>query len=564
MSDRIGAEATWPTTARAAGQPRATLVAMTVVLVAAVWLRAYDLGGASLWLDEAYSAWFASRSLDYLWTELPQFETHPPFYYTLLHAWTHWFGDGEAALRLPSVIASLATLPIVFLGGRFVWPDDRRPALVATAILALSPLVVWQAHEARPYSLLVLTSAGLLAVALKAIKDSRPTRLMLPLAALTALTVWLHAIGIVIAFTIFAGLSLVALLRGRGGLPFLLAWGGAGLIGVATLAPMADWMLSTGSRWSGSSWLQPPDLRTVYSTFADLVGMRPYRPGDVREPALLLWLVLAGTGLYRLWSNRTSREAMILLLAASAGPFVIGVVVSHLGTPIFLDRTMLPAAVPLAFIAAAGATAFGRWTPVTSALLLGTMAFFVVQQAGRGGQTEDWRGAIAYTAARASPADVVVVTTETGVAVGHYAQRTPMQAPIVALPAPFPAVGMARHYGNGSAAVPGLNADDLARAIELRRRTVWHIQRAIPGSDAELQATLRSQPGLITTTKFDGVIVTRYDPPATGSAVSTSSSSAGSPQATTLPALPSVSGRPDQSRMTPPAPSTTGTSAAQS
>ena len=43
--------------------------------------------GRPLWLDEAYSAWFSAQSWHVLWTDVPTYETHPPFYYSLLKLW---------------------------------------------------------------------------------------------------------------------------------------------------------------------------------------------------------------------------------------------------------------------------------------------------------------------------------------------------------------------------------------------------------------------------------------------------------------------------------------------
>ena len=55
--------------------------------VSGLGAAAHHLGGRNLWLDEAFSAWFSERSLHYLWTVLPTYEAHPPFYYSLLKVW---------------------------------------------------------------------------------------------------------------------------------------------------------------------------------------------------------------------------------------------------------------------------------------------------------------------------------------------------------------------------------------------------------------------------------------------------------------------------------------------
>src|SRR5690349_12330454 len=58
--------------------------AAALVMIIALGVRAIGLSARPLWLDEAYSAWFSSRSWDYLWTVVPTYEPHPPFYYSVL------------------------------------------------------------------------------------------------------------------------------------------------------------------------------------------------------------------------------------------------------------------------------------------------------------------------------------------------------------------------------------------------------------------------------------------------------------------------------------------------
>ena len=57
--------------------PLRLLAAMTFLALA---IRLIGIGQRPLWLDEGYSAWFASRPWHELWTVVPTYETHPPFY----------------------------------------------------------------------------------------------------------------------------------------------------------------------------------------------------------------------------------------------------------------------------------------------------------------------------------------------------------------------------------------------------------------------------------------------------------------------------------------------------
>ena len=81
-------------------------------------------------------------------------EAHPPLYFLLLYAWTIALGTSDIALRLFSIVCSLACLPFVAsiatrLGG-------NRAVLPSCVLFAFSPLTIYFSTEGRMYSLLLL------------------------------------------------------------------------------------------------------------------------------------------------------------------------------------------------------------------------------------------------------------------------------------------------------------------------------------------------------------------------------------------------------------------------
>jgi 4-amino-4-deoxy-L-arabinose transferase-like glycosyltransferase len=90
-------------------------------------------------------------------------DTNPPLYYLLLNGWTRLFGTGDVALRLLSVVFSLAALPLLWtLAGR---AGGRPAALPAALLFAVSPLAIYYSTEGRMYSLVWLLGLGMLVVA---------------------------------------------------------------------------------------------------------------------------------------------------------------------------------------------------------------------------------------------------------------------------------------------------------------------------------------------------------------------------------------------------------------
>lgn len=147
------------TTEQGRGQSRQVwALALAVIIVGAFAIRMVDLGGRSLWVDEGATWVLSQRTLPEI-IENSGDDEHPSGYYALIHL-TSRISDSEAALRLPSVIASVLAILATYLLGRDL--VNHRLGLTAAALLALSPLDVWYAQEARQpiFAALIVVSAG--------------------------------------------------------------------------------------------------------------------------------------------------------------------------------------------------------------------------------------------------------------------------------------------------------------------------------------------------------------------------------------------------------------------
>jgi 4-amino-4-deoxy-L-arabinose transferase-like glycosyltransferase len=140
---------------------------LSLITLLALAVRLIGLGSKSLWMDETHSFYFASQPLSSLFSQLC--DPHPPGYYALLHL-VLALGQNEYWLRLPSVIAATLTVPLIYTLSRDLGPAleikglDRHIGLLSALLLAVAPLHVWYAQEARMYALVTLL--GLCAVLL--------------------------------------------------------------------------------------------------------------------------------------------------------------------------------------------------------------------------------------------------------------------------------------------------------------------------------------------------------------------------------------------------------------
>ena len=127
------------------------------VTAAGAALRFATLGVQSFWLDEAVTHQLVARSLGGMLRAIPHSESTPPLYYLLAWAWARVFGSGEVGLRSLSALFGTATIVAVAMVARRL--AGNRAAVVAGALVAANPLLIWYSQEARAYALLVALCA---------------------------------------------------------------------------------------------------------------------------------------------------------------------------------------------------------------------------------------------------------------------------------------------------------------------------------------------------------------------------------------------------------------------
>ncbi|HEU5329040.1 MAG TPA: glycosyltransferase family 39 protein [Thermomicrobiales bacterium] len=133
--------------------PRRLLVA--VVVLGAV-LRFYHLETLSLWLDEGITVYWSKKPWPIVLGVRDYASTHPPLYYALVKLVAYVVPDTLAG-RMISALAGIATIPILyFLVARLT---RSRAGLVASLMLAASPVHIWYSQEARMYALEVFLVA---------------------------------------------------------------------------------------------------------------------------------------------------------------------------------------------------------------------------------------------------------------------------------------------------------------------------------------------------------------------------------------------------------------------
>jgi 4-amino-4-deoxy-L-arabinose transferase-like glycosyltransferase len=270
---------------------------VALILLAAV-LRLATLTEQSFWYDEAFTPVHVLHAgLGATLKAIVHSENTPPLWYLLAWLDVRLFGDGALALRLPSALAGIATVPVVWAIGKEL--SGRRAALIGAAIVAVNPLFLWYSQEARAYALFVFFAAlaMLCFVRLLAAPSGRRAAWFALSGALALLTHY---------FAVFLLIPMVLVLlrqraARRAGLP---AAGALLLVGLALL-PLISAQGGHGTQWIGR-WALSSRLQAIPQYFLTGYSGSPLGHG---VELLVALPVLAGAafGAWRLFGHATDR-----------------------------------------------------------------------------------------------------------------------------------------------------------------------------------------------------------------------------------------------------------------
>lgn len=133
----------------------AITLALGVILLAALAMRAWGIGAQSLWHDEVLTTLSATVPFLDVPESVERNENKPPGYFFVMNLWVRLAGLSDSALRWPSALFGVAAVGVMYLLGRDLF-DDRRAGLIAALLLAFSRYHIAYSQEARTYSLMFL------------------------------------------------------------------------------------------------------------------------------------------------------------------------------------------------------------------------------------------------------------------------------------------------------------------------------------------------------------------------------------------------------------------------
>jgi mannosyltransferase len=442
-TDREPAEA--PDRERAKGWWRADWLVIAVPAATALVVGGYEIGGPSLWRDEAYTKDAIGRPVGQIFSLLGHTDAVHGAYYLLMHVVAAVAGTSATALRFPSlcamVVAAAFTAAIGRRAAALAQPpaQDHAPAaghrrriatpaltgLLSGLLFATAPSMTYYAQMARSYAIETMFATIASYLLLRAYPDGR-WRWWSAYGAAVALTGVFNFFGLLIVAAHGVTLLLTDA-RGRAGargqgaasgrrlgrVP--LRWLAASGAAVLVLGPLLDVCLHQQQQ---IGWLTRPDYQTISVLLRDFAGSR----------ALILpftLLALAGIAAGCIADNwRPLNPAAVALPWLVVPPVVL--IAASFVKPVYYVRYVLFCLPALAILAAAGLVGLIRlawsrrlasnarlaWLPpvIAGIVAVGLAVMLAGPQAAirqTAARPDDLRRASAIVAANEQPGDVV-------------------------------------------------------------------------------------------------------------------------------------------------------------
>lgn len=367
-----------------------------------------------IWLDEAISVHQAHLGLSDMLENIFYGDRHPPLHHLTLWATVHVFGDSELAVRLPSLIAGTLVIPALYELGREMF--DRRTGLIAAAFVAVSPLLIWYAQEARMYAFVTLFGVLALLTQVRVIRKPSPGNWALYMLATSAL-LWSHYFGLLligVQQVVFVALIIQRRRAGEADRALMVGYAYSLVVLALQLIPLLAFAQGQYDSTSGAAGSPAGtyDALSFYAVVANMAwALWGYHSDGITQLLAALWPLFLLLSLLLL--GRGGSRQTIVLAAAALVPIVLLFFVALFDRELFEVRYFL-VTIPLLFLLVARLVTGWIHSPtgrgIAIAVVMATLLIGLVDQqlSDENPRLFDFRGAIDKMKADAGPRSVVI------------------------------------------------------------------------------------------------------------------------------------------------------------
>jgi uncharacterized membrane protein len=335
-----------------------------LILILAAGLRIYQINNRDFWYDEAFTG-IAVREKFHDMMAMIINDVHPPLYYFLTKFFASSFGYSVFGIRLFSAIFGVLGVWALYLFTKELF--DRRTALWAALIIAISPFAIQYSQEARMYVLLVFFITIAAYFFTRALKTNR-TKYYVFWGIFTGLSFLTHYMGLVFSAVYFLVFIAWRIIRektyeeGIGKKVFknflpsgklIAGYGTAFLVFAPWISTFYYHIFHMGNNLG---WILPASFGDIFWNLQMFIFGTPKGEmsagmpnpnefyGVANNTALTLLIIfLVGITVYLFW-KRKDKEKISAVLILSVGFMMIVYLLSLLGQRYFVARYLMPAA----------------------------------------------------------------------------------------------------------------------------------------------------------------------------------------------------------------------------
>jgi uncharacterized membrane protein len=416
-----------------------------------LFLSYFFFMGQSLRLDEAQSLWQTSRSFGDIFSTVAG-DVHVPLYHLILRVWRLYVGNSVVFARLLSLVFYVASIPALYVLGKFAY--NRRVALFAAFLLAVSPFMNWYGNEIRMYTLFTFFVIVNQYFFLRIFKDEEPSDHVWAGYIITAL------LGVFSHYFFFLNLLAEAVF-------FLLQYKRfpsgsfrrlifSGVVVVGAFAPWAWYVLRLGTAGFQEPVLALPSSVDLFNAFAQfLFG---FQNDNINTIFLSLWPIVVILGIVSLRRTRKVRDETGYFLMTLLLSFAVAFLGSFVIAPVFVSRYLI-FTIPSFYLLCASlfqnysprVAMFTQWT--MTALMVATLGIEILNPTTP--VKENYEQAVAYLNAHTTAQDSILLSAPFTVYPVQYYYTG--DASITTLP-------VWNQYTHG--AIPAFNASQLQQEVE--------------------------------------------------------------------------------------------------
>lgn len=345
--------------------PKTEKVILALILLVGAILRVYNFWDFSLSNDELSA--LARLNFDSFSALLHQgikIDGHPAAAQVVLWYVTKWFGNGVFAVRLPFVLAGIASVYFMYRLAK-EWISSTA-GLLSAAVFAALEFPVLYSRIARPYALGMLFVLMAATFWIKIVKERQRPSDFVWLALSLALSAYSHYFAALTAFILaFSGTFLV---KGKSLKLYLMAL----LAAFILYLPYIPFFLHQLNLGGVGQWLGPPENNWIWQHFNYVLN----------DSTWLFWIIIisGNLGLILFRSEKTfvnNGLPLILFLL----PFLIGFAYSKWMYPVLQHSTLL-FSFPFLLVAlfSTWSDEKPKWTITFACLLLSLTSFSTVVQ----------------------------------------------------------------------------------------------------------------------------------------------------------------------------------------